>query len=253
MSIHTSTRGQASARGNRAPFGRRSARQSRSSDVLGRRLVDILCTHGTRARTRMNGPTLETFLRISQQRPGTDPDESTDVRATLAAIRSSDASAASPAAPAARPLGFHRVGSKHRRGMAVVENYELSSWHVPDLSGLHLWCAGGRLYSPTRIRRRLAVYQSACSTCLPPVVYSGVVLLCVRGLRPPPRTTVRLRWLHAPSCFLVTSDPETHCHSLSRGRGAARSRKNTKFYSTAVLEGRTLAYAATAKCHAGCP
>ena len=73
---------------------------------------------------------------------------------------------------AATMTSVSESSAKHRRGMAVVENYELSSWHVPDLSGLHLWCAGGRLYSPTRIRRRLAVYstklQSACSTCLPP-------------------------------------------------------------------------------------
>ena len=56
-----------------------------------------------------------------------------------------------------------------RRGMAGVENYELSSWHVPGLSELHLRCAGGRLYSPTRIRRRLVVYPGACVMRVAPV------------------------------------------------------------------------------------
>ena len=69
---------------------------------------------------------------------------------------------------AATMTSVSESSAKHRRGMAGVENYELSFEHVPDLSGLHLRCAGGRLYSPTRIRRRLAVYQSACSTYLPP-------------------------------------------------------------------------------------
>ena len=53
--------------------------------------------------------------------------------------------------------------------MAGVENYELSFEYVPDLSGLHLRCAGGRLYSPTRIRRRLVVYPGACTMRVAPV------------------------------------------------------------------------------------
>ena len=48
--------------------------------------------------------------------------------------------------------------------------------HVPDLSGLHLRCAGGRLYSPTRIRRRLVVYPGACVMRVAPVwTHTGTV------------------------------------------------------------------------------
>ena len=60
-----------------------------------------------------------------------------------------------------------------------ASNYELSSWHVPGLSGLHLRCAGGRLYSPTRIRRRLVVYPGACVMRVPPVL-SGPY--CTQGV-----------------------------------------------------------------------
>ena len=82
---------------------------------------------------------------------------------------------------AATMTSVSESSAKHRRArMAGVENYEydLSSPSTCASAcqaypvyrpGLHLWCAGGRLYSPTRIRRRLAVYQSACSTCLTPV------------------------------------------------------------------------------------
>ena len=61
---------------------------------------------------------------------------------------------------AATMTSVSESSAKHRRGMAGVENYELSFWHVPGLSGLHLRCAGGRLYSPTRIRRRFVVLAS---------------------------------------------------------------------------------------------
>ena len=61
-----------------------------------------------------------------------------------------------PMVLAATMTSVSESSAKHRRGMAGVENYELSSWHVPGLSGLHLRCAGGRLYNPTQIRRRLA-------------------------------------------------------------------------------------------------
>ena len=77
---------------------------------------------------------------------------------------------------AATMTSVSESSAKHRRGMAGVENYELSSWHVPGLSGLHLRCAGGRLYSPTRIRRRLVVYPGACVMRVPPVrrIHRGV-------------------------------------------------------------------------------
>ena len=77
---------------------------------------------------------------------------------------------------AATMTSVSESSAKHRRGMAGVENYELSFEHVPDLSDLHLRCAGGRLYSPTRIRRRLVVYPGACVMRVAPVwTHTGTV------------------------------------------------------------------------------
>ena len=79
---------------------------------------------------------------------------------------------------AATMTSVSESSAKHRRGMAGVENYELSFEHVPDLSELHLRCAGGRLYSPTRIRRRLVVYPGACVMWHPPVTSNVLLVRC---------------------------------------------------------------------------
>ena len=109
---------------------------------------------------------------------------------------------------AATMTSVSESSAKHRRGMARVENYDLNSRHVPGLSGLHLWCAGGRLYIPTRIRRRLAVYQSACSKCR----CSTCVTPVVRGLVE--KTSV-LRASVSSTTLTVSSIEELNTRSMS--------------------------------------
>ena len=115
---------------------------------------------------------------------------------------------------AATMTSVSESSAKHRRGMAGVENYELSFEHVPDLSGLHLRCAGGRLYSPTRIRRRLVVYPGACVMRVAPVL-SVLHLWCAGGrLYSPTRIRRRLA-VYQSACSTWTCVPPVGCRGPS--------------------------------------
>ena len=119
---------------------------------------------------------------------------------------------------AATMTSVSESSAKHRRGMAGVENYELSSWHVPDLSGLHLRCAGGRLYSPTRIRRRLAGTKVHAAPAPPTCTYPCTVCrptATPRGRRARP-TDIRAEI--AGRCLSAPSEPLWRCPWLESER-----------------------------------